>query len=148
MSVKPNYKKFVIFFKEKKIKLHDGGFVRLPPVLKCLQSSCRQRPGNENMDPFNLTKMLLPSSASSPGHSLVLHSRIHRRRRWSARHGRLRSPRVSRSVAQHSLHACSLQSRQAASSMRAPSKNSNQDSVWNLLVAPAVRAYVLGKLAI
>jgi len=31
MSVKPNYKKFVIFFKEKKIKLHAGGFVRLPP---------------------------------------------------------------------------------------------------------------------
>jgi hypothetical protein len=30
-SFKPNYKNFVIFFKEKKIKLHAGGFVRLPP---------------------------------------------------------------------------------------------------------------------
>jgi hypothetical protein len=120
MVGKPNYKNFVIFFKEKKICT--------PSVLKYKRiladvsdlDLLEMRIGPVQPDENAVAVVGLFASPSSPLSSLHSRTRRQEERRWSARHGRLRPPPASRSV---------------APALRAPSKNSNQDSVWNLLVA-------------
>ena len=104
------------------------------------------------MDPFNLTKMLLivgffAWSFPSPPLENPQEEEVERPP-WPA-------PIPSR-IEVSSTAPASTPAPYRAGRLHPPcvlhnlSKNSNQDSVWNLLVArvAAVRAYVLGKLAI